>query len=137
MKRTPLKRKTGLKRTPLKRKTGLKPGKPLNRGKGLRSRSKKREAEYSGIRGRRRFVALTLSEKPCCEVRWEHCQVSARDVHEVLARGLGGAIIPGDKADRQDQIFVAICRSCHMQLDLQPRRARLEGWTRGVGLICL
>lgn len=131
MKRTPLKRKTGLSRStkPLTR-TPLRPGTtPLKRTP-LKARSKKREAEYAGPNGRRAFVAAFLEANPNCMIDWQNCTGGAVDVHETIPRGIGGAIVPGDKADRQGQIFVSTCRRCHGQLDLEPKRARHEGWIR-------
>jgi hypothetical protein len=119
MKRSPIAR-----RTPLKRSTT-----PLAR-KPLRRRSKMMEAAYAGKDGRRAFVAKMLADVGYCEVRWSNCTGLSVDVHEWMARGIGGAIVPGDKADRQGQRFVAICRRCHGDLDLQPARARAEGWMK-------
>ena len=119
MKRTPLRRKTGLKRstTPLKRSA-------------IRKRSKRMEALYSGSGGRRAFVSVFLADNPRCQIRWENCTEGSVDVHEWHTRGTGGAIIPGDKADRQGQKFFAVCRRCHTQIDEEPRRAKEEGWLR-------
>lgn len=99
----------------------------------LRRRSEKREAEYAGPDGRRAFVAAFIEANPHCMVAWEGCTVYTQDVHEWWSRGTGGAIVPGEKADRQGQRFVAVCRHCHGELDLQPDRAKKEGWVRGVG----
>jgi hypothetical protein len=86
------------------------------------------KALYAGKDGRRMFVSVFLADNPYCEVKWEDCQQGSRDVHEVIPRGIGGAILPGEKADRQGQRFVAICRRCHGDLDLQKGRAKAEGW---------
>tara|TARA_S200002703_G_scaffold159912_1_gene175423 strand:+ start:427 stop:795 length:369 start_codon:yes stop_codon:yes gene_type:complete len=115
----------GLNRTPLKRST-----QPLKRTP-IRKRSKKMEAAYSGSDGRRAFVAKYLDRWPICMVQWENCTGRSQDVHEWWARGIGGAIVPGDKADRQQQRFIAICRRCHGELDEQPDRAKEEGWKKG------
>ncbi len=117
MKRSPIKR-----RTPLARSTT-----PLKRSP-IRKRSKKMEATYAKKDGRRAFVAQLLGG--VCEVQWENCTGMAQDVHEWWARGMGGAIVPGDKADRQGQRFITVCRRCHGELDEQPKRAREEGWVR-------
>jgi len=117
VKRSPIKR-----RTPLARSTT-----PLKRSP-IRKRSKKMEATYAKKDGRRAFVAQLLGG--VCEVQWENCTGMAQDVHEWWARGMGGAIVPGDKAERQGQRFITLCRRCHGELDEQPKRAREEGWMR-------
>ena len=73
-------------------------------------RSKKREAEYSGPEGRRAFVKKFIEDNPYCRVSWEDCTVWTQDCHEWWSRGTGGAIVPGEKADRQKQRFIPICR---------------------------
>ena len=122
MKRTPLKRTTGLKRKPLKRSR-----------KPLRHRSKRMQEIYDKPNGRKAFVASFLLENPNCQVKWENCQGSSQDVHEFIARGIGGVILPDDRAVAQGQRFIAICRSCHSDLDLQSRRAYEEGWKAYAG----
>ena len=117
MKRSPIAR-----RTPLARSTT-----PLAR-KPLRRRSKKMQTLYTDERIP--FVKRLLKERPTCEVQWQDCTEASVDVHEYIARGIGGAIVPGDKADRQGQRFVAICRRCHGDLDLDLPRAREEGWIK-------
>lgn len=133
MKRTPIKRTTpltragsSLTRTPLARGT-----KPLKRTP-LRKRSVKMQAKYDGPNGRKAFVAGFLSEHPFCWVRWETCTGRSVDVHEAVPRGIGGDILPGPKAERQGQLFVAVCRECHTEIDLQSARARDEGWLRDI-----
>lgn len=121
VKRTPIAR-----RTPLKRSTT-----PLKRSP-IRKRSRKTEALYAGKDGRRKFVRLFLETHPLCEVGWEGCTTLSNDVHEWWRRGAGGAIVPGEKADRQGQRFVAVCRACHGELGLQPARAKREGWIKGI-----
>jgi hypothetical protein len=117
MKKTPLKRKTGLKRNPIKR-----------RNKPLRHRSKRMQDIYNKPDGRKAFISVFLADNPNCQVKWEGCQEGSRDVHEFIARGIGGAILPGEQATRQGQRFIAICRSCHNALDNEPKRAYEEGW---------
>lgn len=88
------------------------------------------QAAYDGPLGRKAFVRLHLAEHPACQIQWENCAGQSVDVHEWWARGMGGAIVPGDKATRQEQRFIAICRRCHGDLDLDLPRARREGWVR-------
>jgi hypothetical protein len=123
----------GMKRTPLKRKTGLKRKAPKRGSRPLRHRSKKMQDIYNKPDGRKQFVAVFLADNPYCMVKWEGCQEGSRDVHEFIARGIGGVILPGDKAVAQGQRFIAICRSCHNELDLQSDRAYEEGWKAHAG----
>ena len=99
----------------------------------IRRQSEKRQAEYSGPLGRIAFRAAFIGANPYCAVMWEGCTVWTQDVHEWWSRGTGGAIVPGEKADRQKQRFIPVCRHCHGELDLQPDRAKDQGWVRGVG----
>lgn len=121
-----------MKRLPIARRTPLKASNtPLKRSS-IRRRSKRTEALYAGDNGRRSFVAVFLADNPRCQIQWEHCTEGSQDVHEWWTRGTGGAIVPGDKADRQQQKFFAVCRRCHTQLDEQPKRAKLEGYMKGI-----
>ena len=73
-----------------------------------------------------------IEDNPWCWIRWEGCTTYTQDVHEWWSRGTGGAIVPGEKADRQKQRFIPICRHCHGELDLQPDRAKEQGWVKPV-----
>lgn len=76
-------------------------------------------------------MTALLTEKPNCEVKWNaQCQQRSVDVHEVINRSQGGAIVPGPKADAQGQRFVATCRPCHTEITDHPAEARRRGWTR-------
>ena len=75
------------------------------------------------------FVIEFLTLNPRCQIVWDkRCQVSSRDVHEYIARSAGGAIVPGEKATEQGQIFFATCRPCH---DVVTINAGLEASARG------
>ena len=85
-------------------------------------------------RQRRKFVAKMLAEHPVCIVSWDNCTVRTVDVHEAFRRGKGGAIVPGERADRQKQRFYTVCRNCHDQLTNPTALERLvaveEGWIK-------
>ena len=103
---------------------------PLSRSrKPIRRQSAKREAVAPE---RRAFVADMLEKYPVCIVSWENCTVRTVDVHEAFRRGKGGAIVPGEKADEQKQVFWSVCRNCHEQLTNPSRLERLAaieaGW---------
>lgn len=137
MKRVAIKRShTGLRRTPLKRSSKSLAKTPTHgRTSTLRPRSPRMSAIYDGPGGRAAFVKAFLEMNPHCEVKWKGCTDWSKHVHEWWSRGTGGAIIPGDKADRQCQRFVAICPECHRELDTQPTRAKKEGWVQGIGAL--
>ena len=81
----------------------------------MRFRSRKREAMY---RQRRPLVAALLAERPICE----RCGTNpSDDVHEVLSRARGGSIL-------SESNCVAVCRSCHIWIGLNPAKATEEGW---------
>ena len=103
---------------------------------GIRKRSKKREQAYSGPDGRRVFVSAYLEEHPWCEIRhtcWRGKGSDSVDVHEKIPRSAMGAIVPGEKADEQGQVFFAVCRECHDYIHLHPKWAKEQGWIRGIG----
>lgn len=111
------------------KRTPLKPSTYRLKKVAIRRRSKKTEALYVT---RRAFVKAFIEANPFCAVMWEDCTILTQDVHEWWSRGAGGAIVPGPKADIQGQRFIPICRRCHGELDLQPDRAKEQGWIRGV-----
>lgn len=79
---------------------------------------------------RRPFVAKLLKERPYCEAALDGCWVKSTEVHETLARSATGAIIPGDKADVQGQVFRALCHMCHRFITDHPKWAKENGWAR-------
>lgn len=114
------------------RRNGLRQTGGLERSR-LSSTSSKRRKTYRRRGGRIEFRAAFLVLYPHCMVRWGGCRAVAQDVHEIIARGIGGSILPDEKAVRQKQRFAAVCRHCHDELDRQTGRARAEGWKAGVG----
>lgn len=115
------------------RKSPLKPSTYQLQRKPIRRRSKKMQAAYDGPDGRKAFVKWYLGIWRECKVQWENCTGKSEDVHEWWSRGTGGAIVPGPKEIRQGQRFIPVCRNCHGELDLQPERAKEQGWVRRVG----
>ena len=109
-----------MRRTPLRRVTGL------SRSTALRPRSRKMTRAYVG---RRAFVAATLAERPRCEIAWdERCRERSESVHEVVKRSHGGALVPGPRAEAQGQRFVAACLPCNGAVEDHPAGARRRGW---------
>ena len=109
-----------MRRTPLRRVTGL------SRSTALRPRSRKQARAYVD---RRAFVAATLADRPRCEIRWdERCRGHSESVHEVVKRSHGGAIVPGPRAEAQGQRFVASCLPCNGAVEDAPAEARRRGW---------
>lgn len=71
------------------------------------------------------MVARILQERPFCEVHWDFkCQRFSVDVHEVILRSAGGAIV----GDEGGQRYVSACRSCHTMITENPNEARERGW---------
>ena len=98
-------------------------------------RSKKREAAYAGPEGRRAFVKAFLAEWQICmidKVCEENSSILfaglAVDVHEKIPRSAMGAIVPGEKATEQGQVFYAVCRQCHSYIHDNPKWAKEKGW---------
>jgi len=119
-----------VKRTPLKRSTKQLTRSPLNFSRTpIPRQSAKRKAVAPE---RRKFVAEFLADNPVCEISWDNCTTRSIDVHEALPRSAGGAIVPGEQADRQGQRFVSVCRMCHEQLTNPTALERLAaieaGW---------
>ena len=109
-----------MRRTPLRRVTGL------SRSTALRPRSRKTARASVG---RRAFVATTLADRPRCEIRWDdRCRGRSESVHEVVKRSHGGAIVPGPRAEAQGQRFVASCLPCNGAVEDAPAEARRRGW---------
>ncbi len=92
---------------------------PINR------QSAKRKKAYAGKDGRRAFVKRVLAERPVCQM----CKVNRSvDVHEKISRSAIGAIVPGEKADLQGQVFFVLCREDHDFIHLNPKWAKEEGF---------
>jgi hypothetical protein len=114
----------------LKRSTGLRRGKPLKRTAGLKRtgrinpRSKKRAAEMPE---RNAFTVALTTEHPGCQIAQAGCTGRSVEVHEALKRSHGGAIVPGEQADRQGQVFFATCRNCNEWVEAHPREALEKG----------
>lgn len=117
-----------MKRTPMKPSTYRLKKTAINR------QSAKRKKAYAGKDGRRAFVARLLAERPWCQVGrcvpkngslWNARSV---DVHEKIPRSAMGAIVPGEKADAQGQVFYAVCRACHDFVHSNPKWAKERGW---------
>ena len=103
---TGLQRRTGLKRAPIRQ----------------------RSPKYAALMvDRAEFVRTTLTARPNCEAKLLGCTKLSQDVHEAIARGRGGAALPGEKADAQGQRFVAICRACHSWTTDHPAKAEAMG----------
>ena len=102
----------------------MKPSTKLKRRTPIRQRSVKHAAMMVV---RAEFVRAVLEARPNCEAKLLGCTRLSQDVHEVIARGRGGAALPGEKADAQGQRFVAICRVCHAFVTDHPAKAEAMG----------
>ena len=122
MKRTPLNRKTELKaKKSLKATKSLQTKTQLSTKTKLKFRSKRMEEIYVE---RKKLVKEILQKKPRCEIAWDsQCNREAIEVHERLARSLGGKIIGGNEAD-----YIATCRYCHTMVTDNPAEAHKRGW---------
>lgn len=77
---------------------------------------------------RRKLVARLLEERPWCEAHIEElCSLRSVDVHEILNRSQGGAIVGG-----ADEDYLCLCRPCHSWITDHPKEAREKGWSRGI-----
>ena len=111
----PLKAKKGL-----TTRTGLQAKTTLKTKTKLKFRSKKMEEIYVK---RRQLVSKLLTERADCEAHWDSgCTGKAVDVHELLARSLGGAIVGAP-----DDAYLTVCRYCHTQITNNPAEARKRG----------
>ena len=111
-----------MKRTPLRRTTGL-----SRSTTPIRKRSKRVAALYR--EQRIPLVRRLLAERPACEIAWDaNCRGRSESVHEVIKRSHGGAIVPGPKAEAQGQRFVAACLPCNGAVEDHPAEARSRGW---------
>lgn len=111
----PLKQKAGLRiRSTLKSKTGL------AAKTALKPRSEKMKKIYEE---RRPLVEKFLTDNPTCQAHWDsNCQKMSVDVHEIVPRGVGGAIV----SDNLDN-FMAVCRYCHRMITDNPAEAQKRG----------
>lgn len=124
MKRSPLQRKKGLQaKTGLKQGTSLKTKTGLKTRTRLKPRSKKMQEAY---KERIPFVKKFLAEHPKCQAYWDdNCFEWASDVHEVVPRGVGGAIVSDDESQ-----FMAVCRYCHTMITQFPQEAHRRGFRK-------
>jgi len=120
----PLVARKGLQRgVSLRQNTGLKSKKGLTTKKSLSPRSKKTKEVY---KERSAFVASFLAANPHCQARWDNeCSGRSVDVHEVLPRGAGGAILSEDLSQ-----FMAVCRYCHTMITDNPAEAHRRGFRK-------
>ena len=81
----------------------------------------------AAYRRRNVFVASFLELTPLCQMKLEGCQGRAVDVDELIRRSHGGAIYP-DQPDKRENIYFALCRSCHDFKTTHPEWARANGW---------
>jgi hypothetical protein len=102
---------------PIKKKTRLTAKKLLS------PRSKKTKEIY---KKRFVFVASFLEKNPRCQAQWDDfCSGKSVDVHEVLPRGVGGAIVSEDLEQ-----FMAVCRYCHTMITDNPAEAHRRGFRK-------
>ena len=103
-----------MKRTALRRVTGL------SRSTALRPRSRKAAALYRDIRVP--LVRRLLAERPRCEARFSlACTGQSVDCHERQTRAMLGSIV--DEAN-----IVCCCRPCHTAIHAAPAAARKAGF---------
>jgi len=86
-------------------------------------------------RERTAFTKKMRWERPTCEIRLEGiCIGSPIFPHEAIRRSAGGAIVPGEKADAQGQVFWAACNPCNGALASTTGEltelAKQKGWIR-------
>jgi len=75
---------------------------------------------------RRPFVIEFLANNPRCQIFWDpSCTHKAVDVHEVIARGVGGDIVGGDIDN-----YRAACRYCHTMITNNPKEAEERGFIK-------
>jgi len=106
-----------MKRTPLRRVTGL------SRSTALRPRSRKAAALYRDIRVP--LVRRLLAERPRCEARFSViCTGRSTACHEKLTRARGGSIT--DEAN-----IICVCQPCHDAIHRNIAEATRRGFLRG------
>jgi hypothetical protein len=95
----------------------------------MRRRSPKQARLYVE---RRAFVNAFLRGKACEAIGVAPGQCFGElTVNEVLRRSAGGAIVPGPKADAQQQVFQALCVGHHSYVTDHPKWARENGFQKG------
>ena len=107
-----------LPRSPLARKTPLaRAQRPLPRGKGIKPRSAKREAQDEDYRA---LVDEIVADALVCAV----CRVNPpSDPHHLLPQSSG-------KGRMDPENIKAVCRPCHRYIDDHPAWAMANGWTK-------
>ena len=124
------------------------PLKSLGSRKRLRARSEKQQRIYE--EERIPFVIDFLARNPWCTfLLWVmpttldespsldmgllrhtmRCDKPAVDVHEIVARGRGGNIVPIDGQDEDTQ-FLGLCRDHHTYVTTHPAFAKSRGYSR-------
>ena len=113
-----LKQKTGL-----KIRSALKGKKRLVAKTALKPRSEKMKKIYEE---RRPLVEKLLAERPICQAHWDsQCQIKSVDIHEIVPRGVGGAIVSSDLEN-----YMAVCRYCHRMITDNPAEAQSRGFRK-------
>ena len=115
-----------MKRTALRRVTGL------SRSTALRPRSRKMTRVYVD---RRAFVADFLRGRFCEGVNYHipefgNSCFGELTVHESIARSQSGSILPDAKAEAQGQTFHALCQGHHSWITDHPAWAVEHGFTQ-------
>lgn len=93
-------------------------------------------AKRAALIPERQAFNRTLPEK--CQIMSPVCGIRATCWHEAIKRSANGAIVPGDKATAQGQVFWASCVPCNGYLEDHPRWGVDHGfvirkWPRVVG----
>lgn len=91
-------------------------------------RNAKMQTAYDGPDGRKAFVRIALYRAPFCQIHEKCSRDKSVDIHEKIPRSAGGAIVPGEKATEQGQIFFAVCRADHDYIHDHPKWAKENGW---------
>jgi hypothetical protein len=108
------------KKTALTIRSTLKSKKRLVANNALKPRSEKMKKLYER---RRPFVQQFLLNNPLCQAQWDrNCQFKSADVHEIVPRGVGGAIVSDELEN-----FMAVCRYCHRMITDNPEEAQRRG----------
>lgn len=108
------------------RRSPLKPSTYRLKRSPIRRRSKARQKLYAGERIP--FVVATIEARPVCEIQSPECTQQATTVHERIKRSAGGAIVPGEKADAQGQVFDSCCDLCNLYVETHPQWSRDNGF---------
>ena len=92
----------------------------------LAGRSKKRAAM---MRRRALFVAEFLRYRPRCLIGWPGCYRKADSVHERWKFSATGPFLPTGDPDFDGWQFVPACKWCNDQIENEPVKATVEGWS--------